>query len=104
MWDQMERGKRSGLGPAGASEAQRERALPDSAGAGGRDGDAEGADAAEASEAARLLDALAADDAAYAALTERAQDGARSATPLTAAMRRAQIRAMIREFLRAVPR
>jgi len=47
------------------------------------------------------LDALAADDAAYAALTAR---GSTIATPLTEAMRRAQTRALIREFLRAVPR
>ena len=47
------------------------------------------------------LDALAADDAAYAELTAR---GAAIAAPLTEAMRRAQTRALIREFLRAVPR
>ena len=46
------------------------------------------------------LDALTADDAAYAALGAR---GA-GATALTEAMRRAQTRALIREFLRAVPR
>ena len=47
------------------------------------------------------LDALTADDAAYAALTAR---GTTTATTLTEAMRRAQTRALIREFLRAVPR
>lgn len=50
--------------------------------------------------AAHALDALTADDAAYAALTARGV----AATPLTEAMRRAQTRALIREFLRAVPR
>ncbi len=49
---------------------------------------------------AHALDALTADDAAYEALSAR---GA-AATPLTEAMRRAQTRALIREFLRAVPR
>ncbi len=98
MWDQMDRGKRSGVGPV---ETPRGRALPDSAGEDERGGDAEMADA---SEAARLLDTLAADDAAYAALTERVGDDESAATALTDAMRRAQLRAMIREFLRAVPR
>lgn len=54
----------------------------------------------EASAAAHVLDALTADDAAYAALTARGS----AAAPLTEAMRRAQTRALIREFLRAVPR
>ena len=49
---------------------------------------------------AQALDALTADDVAYEALSAR---GA-AATPLTEAMRRAQTRALIREFLRAVPR
>ena len=47
------------------------------------------------------LDSLAADDAAYEELAAR---GSPVATPLTEAMRRAQTRALIREFLRAVPR
>lgn len=47
------------------------------------------------------LDTLTADDAAYAALAAR---GSATATTLTEAMRRAQTRALIREFLRAVPR
>jgi hypothetical protein len=50
--------------------------------------------------ASRALDALTADDAAYAALSARGS----AATALTEAMRRAQTRALIREFLRAVPR
>lgn len=55
----------------------------------------------ERDEASALaLDALAADDAAYAALGTRGS----AATALTEAMRRAQTRALIREFLRAVPR
>ncbi|HZC07231.1 MAG TPA: hypothetical protein VE338_16475, partial [Ktedonobacterales bacterium] len=63
------------------------------------------ADAVEQGEredgsATHALDALTADDAAYAALSAR---GA-AATSLTEAMRRAQTRALIREFLRAVPR
>ena len=101
MWDQTEHGKRSGLRPSETS-TPRER-LPDSVGMGEdeRDGDAENAGAPEA---ARLLDALAADDAAYAALAGGDLDGQRAASPLTGAMRRAQVRAMIREFLRAVPR
>ena len=49
---------------------------------------------------AHALDALTADDAAYEALSARGV----AATPLTEAMRRAQTRALIREFLRAVPR
>lgn len=52
-------------------------------------------------QGSQALDALAADDAAYEALAAR---GATTATPLTEAMRRAQTRALIREFLRAVPR
>jgi hypothetical protein len=103
MWDQVERGKQRGMGPAGASETSRGRAQPDSADTGEDEGDME-TEIADATEAALLLDALTADDAAYAALTERAQDGERAATPLTDAMRRAQLRATIREFLRAVPR
>lgn len=51
-------------------------------------------------EGSHALDALTADDAAYAALSAR---GA-GASVLTEAMRRAQTRALIREFLRAVPR
>lgn len=54
----------------------------------------------ETSAATHALDALTADDAAYAALQARGS----AATPLTDAMRRAQTRALIREFLRAVPR
>ncbi len=102
MWDQTERGKRSGLRPGDAS-APRERSLPDSA---GMDEDVRGGDTetADTSEVERLIDALAADDAAYAAFAEGAQVDARTVTPLTDAMRRAQVRAMIREFLRAVPR
>jgi hypothetical protein len=103
MWDQMEHGKQSGAGPAGASEAARGPALPDSVDTDEDEHTVE-PEIADVSEAARLLDALTADDAAYAALTERAEDGERAATPLTDAMRRAQLRAMIREFLRAVPR
>ena len=103
MWDQTERGKRSGLRPAEASAAARERALPDSAGMGEDEGDGD-AENAGAPEATRLLDALAADDAAYAALAGGALDGQRAASTLTGAMRRAHVRAMIREFLRAVPR
>lgn len=52
-------------------------------------------------EAQHALDALTADDDAYAALT---QHDSTAATPLTEAMRRAQARALIREFLRAAPR
>jgi len=51
-------------------------------------------------DAAHALDALTADDAAYAALGVHGS----AATSLTEAMRRAQTRALIREFLRAVPR
>lgn len=54
----------------------------------------------EQAAGSRALDALTADDAAYAALSAR---GA-GASVLTEAMRRAQTRALIREFLRAVPR
>ena len=54
----------------------------------------------QAAGASAALDALTAEDAAYAALSAR---GA-SASVLTEAMRRAQTRALIREFLRAVPR
>lgn len=54
----------------------------------------------EGAAATRALDALAAEDAAYAALTAHGT----AAAPLTEAMRRAQTRALIREFLRAVPR
>ena len=53
--------------------------------------------------AAHALDALTADDAAYAALGALGARGS-AATALTEAMRRAQTRALIREFLRAVPR
>ncbi len=69
-----------------------------------REGYALRAEAAEADElAARALDALTADDAAYAALAAQSAHSA-AATQLTEAMRRAQTRALIREFLRAVPR
>ncbi|HEX9039175.1 MAG TPA: hypothetical protein VF808_19500 [Ktedonobacterales bacterium] len=96
MWDQIQRGQRPG--PAGTQTTQHGRALPDQAdSADERDGETAMADT---SEAALLLDALAADDAAYAALG--VEDGA--AAPLTDTMRRARLRAMIREFLRAVPR
>jgi hypothetical protein len=100
MWDPIEQRKQSGQRPA---ETPRGRARPDNADTSEdeRDGDADMADTAEAT---RLLDALAADDAAYAALTEGTSDNERAATTLTDAMRRAQLRAMIREFLRAVPR
>lgn len=54
----------------------------------------------EGAATTRALDALTADDAAYAALSARGT----AAAPLTEAMRRAQTRALIREFLRAVPR
>jgi hypothetical protein len=102
MWDQVDRGRH---GPA-ARDIARERARADSVGdvAEGIDARDEDLEDAERAGAARLLDALAADDAAYAALAEDEAAGARVATPLTDAMRRAQLRAMIREFLRAVPR
>jgi hypothetical protein len=96
MWDQRIEGGRR-LGPAGTQATQRGRtppARPDSA-----DGDESEMETAEASAAARWLDALAADDAAYEALGVEDERAA-----LTDAMRRARIRAMIREFLRAVPR
>jgi hypothetical protein len=68
------------------------------------DADAAHGQAAESDErdeaASHALDALTAEDAAYAALSARGS----TATPLTEAMRRAQTRALIREFLRAVPR
>ena len=54
-------------------------------------------------EAAHALDALTAEDAAYAAYAALGARGS-AATALTEAMRRAQTRALIREFLRAVPR
>ena len=99
MWDQhIERGRRPGAGATPASargQARPER--PDSAEGG--EGEMDVIEMADTSAAARLLDALAADDAAYAALS--VED---DAAPLTDAMRRARIRATIREFLRAVPR
>jgi hypothetical protein len=98
MWDQqIERG-RPGPGetraPAGGRSLSERPERPDSV-----DGEEGESEMADVSEATLLLDALAADDAAYAALG--VED---DAAPLTDAMRRARIRAMIREFLRAVPR
>lgn len=56
----------------------------------------------EGAAATRALDALTEDDEAYATLA--AHGSSAVAAPLTEAMRRAQTRALIREFLRAVPR
>lgn len=102
MWNQMERGQ--------STQAARVRALPDSVqGVGDSVGDTDmdsqvlEIEDAETARVAGFLDALTA-DAAYAALTERATDTTSAATPLTEAMRRAQARATIREFLKAVPR
>lgn len=102
MWNQMEHGQ--------SVPAARRRARPDSVGDSGDSVEDMTMDSSvleiediEAARVASRLDALAADDAAYEALTESAVDiGA--ATPLTGAMRHAQLRATIREFLKATPR
>jgi hypothetical protein len=91
MWDQN-----AGRGTTPQQANQRQMRYP------GADAAPSGQDTRDEHDetAARALDALTADDAAYAALTARGT----AAAPLTEAMRRAQTRALIREFLRAVPR
>lgn len=114
MWDHNAGQGGQGMTPQQASQRQMSQTQRPRAGADSkerlddaREKYAERDEAEEPNEqAARALDALTADDAAYAALAALAGQSAHGATaaPLTEAMRRAQTRALIREFLRAVPR
>ena len=102
MWDHNAgQGATQGMAPQQASQRQINQLSQSSR----PHADADGPEDMD-TDTARALDALTADDDAYAALTALTAQGGHGAvaTPLTEALRRAQTRALIREFLRAVPR